>query len=64
MTTEAPLCGQNEEYNNCTNPCQPSCTEPNREPCEALRCSEGCTCSQGYLRATSDIKSSCIQCNN
>ncbi|CAF1294715.1 unnamed protein product [Rotaria sordida] len=62
--TEAPICGENEVYSNCTNPCQPSCEEPNREPCETLRCSEGCVCSKDYLRATNDTTSPCIICTN
>ncbi|CAF3486129.1 unnamed protein product [Rotaria sp. Silwood1] len=62
--TKAPMCSENEEYSNCTNPCQPSCEEPNREPCETLRCSEGCVCSQDYLRTTNDMSSPCIKCTN
>ncbi|CAF2537921.1 unnamed protein product [Rotaria sp. Silwood2] len=61
---ETPICSENEEYSNCTNPCQLSCEEPNREPCETLRCSEGCVCSEDYFRATNDISSPCVQCIN
>ncbi len=55
-------CGENEEYASCVRPCQPSCVEPGPQFCTPIRCSPGCVCRQGYLRATNNITSACIKC--
>lgn len=59
-----PICQKNERYTLCTNPCQPSCEQPNRKLCPILRCSTGCVCDQGYLRASNNVNSPCIKCPN
>lgn len=59
---ETVVCGENEVYDSCANPCQPSCVEPNRQACPTLQCSGGCICKPGYIRNTNDITSPCIPC--
>ncbi|CAF1583970.1 unnamed protein product [Rotaria sordida] len=62
LTKAAPECGENEEPNECVNPCQPSCQSPNRKPCPTLQCLSGCVCKDGYRRANNNVTSLCIKC--
>lgn len=61
-------CGPNEVNVDCERPitCQPSCDNPNGTSCSTFRCSEGCHCKDGFIRA-SHTDMTCIrmdQCNN
>lgn len=57
------VCDENEQYDACANPCQPSCQEPDRQPCPTSTCSKGCVCREGYLRASNNVNSACIKCD-
>jgi hypothetical protein len=61
-TNETMLCGENEVYDSCPNPCSPTCSEPNRPPCPVLQCSGECVCKPGYFRNMEGRKSSCAPC--
>jgi len=50
----------NEEESDCANPCQPSCVEPNQEPCPTFTCSKGCICKNGFIRISNNTSSTCV----
>lgn len=43
-------CAKNETFTDCENPCQPTCDDPEREPCPTFTCTAGCHCKPGYIR--------------
>ncbi|CAF2529789.1 unnamed protein product [Rotaria sp. Silwood2] len=56
-----PICGKNEVSVNCVEPCQPSCSWPDRPKCPTFTCSQGCECAKGYFRATNQTSSPCVK---
>jgi len=54
------ICGEDEQYTTCVNPCQPSCEEPYWEPCQIKKCLNGCICQEKYRQATTNMHSPCI----
>lgn len=55
-------CGRHEIHVDCFNPCQPSCSTPDRPSCLSWNCSPGCQCAEGFLRAFDDPLSRCTKC--
>ncbi|OCT71130.1 hypothetical protein XELAEV_18038039mg [Xenopus laevis] len=41
------VCPNNSHYNICVDPCEATCSRPNRTSCD-LMCMEGCECNQGF----------------
>ncbi|UJR14346.1 hypothetical protein I4U23_001342 [Adineta vaga] len=56
-------CGENEEYTKCASQCQASCGNTEENPCLVAECIPGCVCKKGYSRATNNITSACIDCD-
>uniref|UniRef100_A0A1I8IR89 EGF-like domain-containing protein n=1 Tax=Macrostomum lignano TaxID=282301 RepID=A0A1I8IR89_9PLAT len=47
-------CGENQHYESCASPCQPTCVQPNVTALMASglcagRCTEACVCNEGYV---------------
>ncbi|KAK6758233.1 hypothetical protein RB195_015822 [Necator americanus] len=59
--TSKPICGANEEFNECGSACEPTCREPRPIVC-TLQCVIGCQCKSGFFR---DDRNECVaECDN
>jgi Trypsin Inhibitor like cysteine rich domain len=55
-----PTCPANEQYDECYNPCPPTCDKPDQPPCPTFACSPGCSCQSGFIR---NAAGTCIPLN-
>ncbi|XP_071950627.1 IgGFc-binding protein-like [Antedon mediterranea] len=58
-------CDEGSSYDRCVSECEPTCTEPDRNPLACDRpCTEGCKCNPGYLLSdgicVSDVDCGCM----
>ncbi|VDD87624.1 unnamed protein product [Enterobius vermicularis] len=54
------VCGANEVYVSCFDPCQPTCNALNRKACRLDTCVGGCHCREGYVRVGSNPQAVCV----
>uniref|UniRef100_A0A158Q8S2 Thyroglobulin type-1 domain-containing protein n=1 Tax=Elaeophora elaphi TaxID=1147741 RepID=A0A158Q8S2_9BILA len=53
-------CGENEQFVECIDECQPTCFSTTPTPCFIERCKNGCQCKPGFIRQINNQHAACI----